>query len=387
MKRRKILSMLLIAALCLPLFSSVTGVCAEDVSESEEEEIVVDEDISSGDAEENVPDSDENLTIKELIDKYLHTDVSVTPVLRDEYTGIEAQAVSSSAVTVSVSETVCELAEDGFVPYEIQWRVGSYFNEKSQYTNVTVDNLKLGTEYVVVAQIHYNNPETLVSHWLNLSLKVTTEGIPPVETVTPPAVTATPQPTVAPTPPAVNVTKPIVTSVRFIGNTISAKWQSDAGSYEYRILDRKGAIVKQGYSMGPYFYSYNIKKNAKLAVQVRGRIWDEASGMYSYSSWSKKRWVIKQPLATAKKIKKKSVKVRWNKITGAVKYKVYIRKHGVYKWSKVKTTKKRTCTIKKYKGKRLNTVKKKYDVKIVAIGKANGKKIVSDNSCYRKMHK
>ena len=408
MKRTKWIAILLAVSLCLPLVAS--AISARAAGEIEY--------LGTLEGERTPPDSDdditigEDLSIQDLLDEYLHMDVSVTPVLREHYTGIKALTgsqesvsggaisgsavgavtgsaltVSTSSITVSVADTVVELVEDGFIPYEVQWRVGSYFAEKSQNVNVTVDNLKPGTEYVVVAQIHYTNPQTLVSDWLNLSMVVTTEGLPPEPTPEPiPTVVPTPTPTPVPTPATVTVTRPVLKKVCCVGNTISAKWLCDAGSYEYRILDTHGAVVKSGYSMGPYFYAYNVKKQSKLGIQVRGRVWDSESDTYSYSKWSKKKWVIKQPLVKSKKIKKKSIKVKWNKITGAKKYTVYIRKHAVYKWSKVKTTKKRTCVIKKYKGKRLKPKKKNYDVKIVAIGRGNGHKIVSDKSRYRKMH-
>ena len=392
MKRKRLAALALAMTLCIGSLSGVAK--AEDNPEvsSVPTETPKPSNPSIGDV---LPDIDEPITsekIADIIDKYLHKDVSVTPVQRKQYSPVDAQVATGGAVTVSAAKAVCELAEDGFEPYEISWVIGDYFEENSQYASLSISNLEEGATYYVIAKIHYKNPQTLKSDWLNIFAKVEMPGEPPVKVSTGPAVTVTLAPTPTGTPTSVTssaITKPVIIEKHYIGDTVSAKWLTDdtAGSYQYRILDKSGKVIKTGYSMGAYFYAYNVKAKSVLAIQVRGRKWDAATNGYTLSKWSKKVHVVKQPIAKTKKIKKNSIKVKWAKIKGASSYRVYVRKHGVYRWKKVKTTKKRVCTIKKYKGKRLNTKKTKYDVKIVAVAKVNGKKVVSDSSRYIKAHK
>lgn len=126
-----------------------------------------------------------------------------------------------------------------------------------------------------------------------------------------------------------------------------------------------------------------IPRKAVYYVQVRAYSFD-ATGQKLYSDWSEKAYIVAQPSISKNKknIKKKAIVCKWNKIAGANSYTVYARKRGASKWVKVKTTSKTSYTIKKLKGKKIDTKKNNYEMRVTASAKVDGKKYTSDGSAY-----
>lgn len=97
------------------------------------------------------------------------------------------------------------------------------------------------------------------------------------------------------------------------------------------------------------------------------------------SEWSQPKYFMSQPKVVTKHkdIKKNSIKLKWKKVKGAKSYTIYF--GTKYKNAKkVKTTNKLSYTIKKYKGKKLNTRKKNYYFFI----RANSRIVNSDTREY-----
>lgn len=166
---------------------------------------------------------------------------------------------------------------------------------------------------------------------------------------------------------------------------ISGGFDSYAEGAEYRILDKSGKVLRTYESTLTIVSLYNIKANGIYAVQVRSYAWDSTYNKV-YSDWSGKEYVIAQPKISASKkkykIKKNSVTIQWGKINGASSYVVYARKRNAKKWVKVATTKKTKFTLKKIKGKKVNTDSNNYEITVVAKGKYAGKKLTSSNYLY-----
>lgn len=125
-----------------------------------------------------------------------------------------------------------------------------------------------------------------------------------------------------------------------------------------------------------------VPRKAVYYVQVRAYSFNGTQKLYS--DWSEKAYIVAQPSISKNKknIKKKAIVCKWNKIAGANSYTVYMRKRGASKWVKVKTTNKTSYTIKKLKGKKIDTKKNNYEMRVTASAKVDGKKYTSDGSAY-----
>lgn len=169
------------------------------------------------------------------------------------------------------------------------------------------------------------------------------------------------------------------------------------------VVDEVGVAVEQQVCDGVEIQVVNNATNKVVATQESNRVITSISGIprkavyyvqvraYSfsgtqklYSDWSEKAYIVAQPSISKNKknIKKKAIVCKWNKIAGANSYTVYARKRGAGKWVKVKTTSKTSYTIKKLKGKKIDTKKNNYEMRVTASAKVDGKKYTSDGSAY-----
>ena len=202
----------------------------------------------------------------------------------------------------------------------------------------------------------------------------------PVITTQAPIVT-TQAPVVTQTP-AFTVSTPKITKVQMLDTQVVVTANSvTASGYEFRVCTKKGKVVKTDDLASTGTIMYNIPANKVYYVQVRAYDYD-ASYNKVYSSWSAKKFFVAQPTinTTKSKVNKHSISLKWNKVKNATSYMVYVKKTTSSKWTKVKTTKKNSYTVRSLKGSSIDAVSNDYNVRIVATAKVKGKTIKSDKS-------
>lgn len=162
---------------------------------------------------------------------------------------------------------------------------------------------------------------------------------------------------------------------------ITGNIDTNASYIEWRLLDNKGKIVKVKNSCTYDCVMYNLNKGV-YSIQCRA-VGYNLKNKEVYSEWSAAKTVVSQPKfsVSKKNIKKNSITVFIKKIKGVKNYTIYVRKKGTKSWSKVKTTTKSKYKITKFKGRKINTRKTKYDVCVVA----NKNGVSSDNTKYVKI--
>lgn len=190
------------------------------------------------------------------------------------------------------------------------------------------------------------------------------------------------QPTNTTQAPTLTVAVPKVDKATIQKSTLYANASGYDGytkNLEWRVLDVKNGnkVVKTDTSYSSATTMYSMARKI-YAVQCRAVAYD-ANYNKVYSNWSAKKYVVSQPKTTTKKsnIKYHSVKISFKKIKGASSYTIYMRKHKTKKWTKVKTIKKNSMTLTKFKGNTMNLESPSYDVCIVTNAKVGGKKIKS----------
>lgn len=188
------------------------------------------------------------------------------------------------------------------------------------------------------------------------------------------------------TQPVTTVSTPSISLLAMEGTSVGVSASTvSADGFEFRILKKNGSVYKTYSTSSSSHIFYSVKANQCYAAQIRAYKYD-ASGKKVYSNWSAKKYVMSQPKISTKKSKfaknGKQISLKWNKISGASKYYVYAKKTTSKKWVKVATTKKTSYKFKKIKKKKINTHKYNYNIRVVAVGKAGGKTIKSDNGYY-----
>jgi len=120
-------------------------------------------------------------------------------------------------------------------------------------------------------------------------------------------------------------------------------------------------------------YYYKVKAIAK-----------KSKNNSKFSSVKSKVCEYKYPITVKVALSGSNPKVTWNKVTGAKKYTIYMRKRYAKKWYKVKTVsgKKASYTIKKFRGKKVNAYRQNYEVKVKATAKIGGKTYNSTSDDY-----
>lgn len=147
-----------------------------------------------------------------------------------------------------------------------------------------------------------------------------------------------------------------------------------ADGYVYEFYKDK-KLVSKG-AMKSYF---DASKNYFYKIRIRPYVVIN-SNKQIYGDWSDYYYFSQQPRVALKRSGKK-LKISWNKVKGSTSYSVYVSTKANSGYKKVKTLKKNSMTLKKFKKKKLSK-KKKYYVYVVA-NKKVGKKTVKSNSADR----
>ena len=152
---------------------------------------------------------------------------------------------------------------------------------------------------------------------------------------------------------------------------------------EYRVVNKKtGRTISRGVSYSTYNY-VSVGKADVVYVSLRSFYYGD-DGETIYSDWSSKknnkayalRHVSMKTKDTKKTIKKHSVTLKWNKVSGAKNYTIYGKQRSGKKWYKLKTTKNNYLKVTKINKKTINTVNT-VEFKIVANTSVNGKTLSS----------
>lgn len=143
--------------------------------------------------------------------------------------------------------------------------------------------------------------------------------------------------------------------------------------------------VKSGQNCIAYFSKSNTSTcyTVKLTPKAAG------SGL-SVTGPSASFYAVPQPklTSTKKDVHRNRVALRWKKVSGASRYMVYVSPQktkrsstGGMKFKKVATVKGNRYNLKKYKGKTINTGKRYYYIRVIAVSKY-GRKTVKSGSAY-----
>lgn len=164
---------------------------------------------------------------------------------------------------------------------------------------------------------------------------------------------------------------------------VNVEWDGSLFADGYQIQVYKNNAKKAMSNVktsSKYVYIKNI--NNKSFYKVRVRAYTTVNGQVKYGDWSSYTWFAQQTNVDLKFVSSKKLKVSWNKVKGATSYTVYMSTSKNTNYKKVKTLKKRSYTVTKFKKKKLS-IKKRYYVYVVAnkkVGKNTVKSAVSQ--CY-----
>lgn len=168
------------------------------------------------------------------------------------------------------------------------------------------------------------------------------------------------------------------------------KYPSNIDGVEYEVYNKSGEKVYFSSTNDTEMYIADIKKSGIYYIRARAYRYDE-NGKEVCSKWAKKYFITAprvKDLKSNKDVKINSVNLKWNKVSGASKYIIYCSKKSNGGWKKVGTTKRTSLKVTKFNGKKISiTNGNEYYFKIEAIGKINGKTLISKTNnivkCYR----
>jgi len=166
---------------------------------------------------------------------------------------------------------------------------------------------------------------------------------------------------------------------------INCKWDSCIGAdgYEFEYANYKGKgkkVIDTGTGYGNNDATISAPK--RIFYKVRARSYVKCGSKKFVSDWSPYTYVCKDlayenvKLKAVSTTKKRRIRVSWDKVTGAKKYIVYMAKGTNAGYKKIKTTKKRSIIVSKFKKKKL-ALNTEYYFKVVAVGKVGKKKVKS----------
>lgn len=170
-----------------------------------------------------------------------------------------------------------------------------------------------------------------------------------------------------------------VSAMSYYSTSLSAEWDELNGvtGYEITLFDNKGKKVQSevktsGYSN--YVYFSNIK-NKVYKLQVRA--YTQYNGQTYYSSEATE-YCMKQPQVKKGQVKNGKLVLKWNKITGATGYDIFVstKQYSGYKKVASVKAKKSSYTVNKFKKKSFNR-KKTYYVYVQAKYKKGKVKVSS----------
>lgn len=173
-------------------------------------------------------------------------------------------------------------------------------------------------------------------------------------------------------PQPIQVAAPELLSVRKKGKKLTVSWSQSAGADGYEVSYSTGGGYKDAVETGAASYCLSRAKARSLyAFRVRAYKKSDGKKVWSeYSQWNKKGIHIPKTKIVSLKKNKKSVRMKWQKISGASGYQISRKtgKRGKYKViAFVKKGKKVSYTDKKIKA------GKQYFYKVRAVWKKDGK--------------
>lgn len=207
--------------------------------------------------------------------------------------------------------------------------------------------------------------------------------VQPTASTTPvPTATVQPSPSVQPIG---NLIAPDVIRVAMSGNQLAAEFTyvNNCSGYEVEVCKKSNdQVVKSGEASSTIVMVNNLPRNAVYYVHARS--YALTSTGVVFSDWGSKGYAVAQPEFNkgGSKLNKNSIKLKWGKVAGASQYIIDMRKRGTNKWYRVKTVKgkKNSCKITKLRGKRFNSHKTNFELRIRATAKIGGKKYTSSGA-------
>lgn len=165
--------------------------------------------------------------------------------------------------------------------------------------------------------------------------------------------------------------------------SLDVAWEKQDGAdgYEVKLYDNKNKL-KKNLSLSSYYSSTNFSIKNNIVYKVMARSYVTFNGQKNYSSWST-IYCLNQPMLKQVKLSGNKIQLKWDKVSGATQYKVYVSTKAKSGYKNVATVKKskNTCTVKKLSGKKLSS-KKKYYVYVEAICNKSGTKNSSGSLYY-----
>lgn len=148
--------------------------------------------------------------------------------------------------------------------------------------------------------------------------------------------------------------------------------------YQVEIYNAKGKKIQTLSSNTGYVY--NISRTSMYKAKARAYV--VVNNKKYYGAWSDYTWFANAVKISRLKISGSKLKISWKKQKGAQKYTVYVSTSEKSGFKKVKTTKKSSLTLKKFKGKKFKK-RKHYYAYVVASKKVGKKTYKSSTETYR----
>lgn len=166
--------------------------------------------------------------------------------------------------------------------------------------------------------------------------------------------------------------------------SFDVKWDEleAADSYEYELYNSKGKRIKTGTTSSTSM-EHSKKVSNNMIYKVRVRATSQIAGQTYTTAWSPYCYCFTQPRVKSVKVSGSKLTVKWQKISGATGYDIYVSTKKTKGYKKVKSVGKNasSVTIKKFKGKKFKS-SKRYYVYVAATKKANGTKYDSGRLYY-----
>lgn len=145
--------------------------------------------------------------------------------------------------------------------------------------------------------------------------------------------------------------------------------------YQIKVYNTKNKCIGTYYYDNNYVYIDDLKTTSCLYFKVRGYI--TLNNEKNYGTWSNKTWIVPGIDGTYTYTNGK-MNIKWNRITGATGYDIYIKTYNSSNYKKVASVNSKTkkCTITKFKGKKISK-EKNYYVAVVAKKKVGKKTYTS----------
>ncbi|MBE5882141.1 MAG: hypothetical protein E7289_07555 [Lachnospiraceae bacterium] len=155
-----------------------------------------------------------------------------------------------------------------------------------------------------------------------------------------------------------------------------------ADSYEWIVYNNSGKKLKSGTATGNRF-TYSKKVSNTMVYKVKVRAKSTICGKTYTTPWSSYGYFFTQPRVKSVKATNGKLTIKWDKISGATGYEVFVSTKKTTGYKKVKTVSKSksSVTIKKFKSSKIKK-SKKYYVFVKAIKKVGSRKYTSGKLYY-----